>query len=120
METQFRIWSFLFLCLCIRILFVYINYSICKTYLPILGIFYLIISIGFFYTFMYSTSTLGAFGRKIWWNNLRLIHSLIYFICAIASFLKNRHTYILLIVDIIIGFSGFITQYFRGFNFLYT
>ena len=81
---QKRFALFLFGCIGIRILFVIIAKKIALRYLPILGYLALLIAIGFLYIFVTGSRKTGfeIGGDKIWWDWLRPVHSLIYFLFA--------------------------------------
>ena len=74
---------FLFLCFCIpsRILLVYIAKVMPLVYLPILGYITLIIATSFTYIFLSGSRKRGleTIGEKIWWNDLRPLHSFLYY-----------------------------------------
>ena len=74
----------------------------------------LAISIGFMNSFInFKGTDRGVFGGIIWWNNLRLIHSLIYGLFAYMAFTQNKLAYIPLLVDVIIGISSFLLHYIK-------
>ena len=47
-------------------------------------------------------------GAKIWWNDLRSIHSLLYFIFAYLAINGNKNAFKALLIDVIIGLFSFI------------
>ena len=56
-----------------------------------------------------------VFGGKIWWNNLRPIHSLLYFLFAYNAINGNRNAWQFLLADVIIGLISFLAfHYFNG------
>ena len=112
MIVQKRILLFFCGCIVLRSLFVYIAKTLESKYLPIVGAIALLISIRLAYLFIFGKSTIGAFGGPIWWNNFRLVHSIIYFIFAICAILKKRWSYIILILDVIIAITVFTIHYF--------
>lgn len=118
-SIQKRFMLFLFGCMVIRILFVYIAKTINIEYLPILGYIALIPSIGFIYLFLSGMRKTGAevFGDKIWWNNLRPIHSLLYGLFAYNAINKNKKSWIFLLIDVILGLLSFILYHYWNGNF---
>lgn len=104
-----RLLLFLFGCILVRLLLVYIAKNINIHYLPIMGIFSLIISIGFIIIFIFGLRKTGneTFGDKIWWNNLRPVHSILYGTFAYLAITKNKNSWIILLLDVIIGLSSF-------------
>jgi len=116
---QKRFILFLFGCIVIRILFVYIAKTINIEYLPILGYIALIPSIGFIYLFLSGMRKTGAevFGDKIWWNNLRPIHGLLYGLFAYNAINKNKKSWIFLLIDVILGLLSFTLYHYWNGNF---
>jgi hypothetical protein len=79
--------------------------------LPIYGYIGLIPALGFLYNFFtYNIKKKGFFGGKIWWNNLRIVHSLLYLSFSIFSINKKKYSWIPLLIDVIIGFISFIIE----------
>ena len=74
-----------------------------------MGIFALKLSIGFMVIFIFGLRKTGGetFGDKIWWNNLRPIHSIIYAIFAYMAITKNKNSWIVLLIDAIFGLGSF-------------
>lgn len=112
-NLQKRILLFLIFCIGIRTSFVFIAKNIDKSYLPYLGLLALIPATGMLYYYISGTRKVGVetFGEKIWWNNLRSIHSLLYYCFAISAFRKSNYAYVFLLIDVIIGLSAFIYQH---------
>jgi|TARA_B100000767_G_scaffold206642_1_gene193585 hypothetical protein len=105
---------FLFGCMFARLFMVYIAKIINVNYLPYFGILTLFISIMFLKNYLYSSNfKTGFFGNKVWWNNNRLIHSLLYFIFSFMAFYKNKNAWIILLLDTIFGLITFIIKYFK-------
>ena len=104
---------FLFGCMFSRLFMVYIAKIININYLPYYGIITLIISIMFLKNYINNFPKIGFFGNKVWWNNNRLIHSLLYFIFSIMAFYKNKNSWIVLFADTLIGLITFILKYFK-------
>ena len=100
---QKRFLLFLFGCIGIRTLFVVLAKIANKTYLRYMGYLAILPAIGFFYLFLSGLRKTGAevFGDKIWWNNLRPIHGLIYSLFAYNAIKGNNFAWIYLLVDVI-------------------
>ena len=58
-----------------------------------------------------------VFGDKIWWNNLRPIHAILYTLFAYNAINKNRKAWIYLFIDVIIGLISFIGYHYMEGNF---
>lgn len=110
---------FLFLCFCIpsRLLLVYLAKVIPLDYLPILGYITFIIASSFTYIFLSGSRKRGleTIGEKIWWNELRPVHALLYFLFSYYAIHKIRCGWLYLLYDICIGlFSFLIFHYVKG------
>lgn len=93
-------------CIIIRSLFVYLGYnSITLPYFRFLTIF---ISFGFMYQFLFKQRKSGIFGQEVWWHNLRLFHSITYGLFSFLAFNKNKRSYLVLTLDLLIGIISFI------------
>tara|TARA_B110000261_G_scaffold156626_1_gene190753 strand:+ start:85 stop:426 length:342 start_codon:yes stop_codon:yes gene_type:complete len=103
-----KIILFVFGCLLVRFSFVLIAKNINKKSLPLLGSIALIPAIGFLVVYFGNLRQRGALNQKAWWNNLRPIHSLLYFTFAYLAFNKNNKAYIPLLLDVLIGLVAFI------------
>lgn len=111
---QKRFLAFLFLCIPVRIAFVFTAKNINVNYLPYLGYLGMLPALGFFHIFVFGMRKSGGetFGQQIWWNNLRPIHSALYFIFAYLAINKNKNAYIPLLIDVIFGFISFIVYHY--------
>ena len=116
-NIQKRFLLFLFGCIGTRTLLVYIAKTTNKTLLMFLGYLALLPAIGFFYLFFSGTRKTGAevFGDKIWWNNLRPIHGLLYTLFAYNAITGNQNAWLYLLVDVVFGLISFLTfHYYNG------
>ena len=113
---QERFVLFLFACIGTRSFFVYLAKNANSTYLKYMGYLSILPAIGFFYLFLSGSRKTGAevFGNKIWWNNLRPIHGLMYFLFAYNAINGDAFAWIYLLIDIIIGLVSFL--YFHYYN----
>ena len=120
-DMQKRFALFLFGCIGMRSLFVYIAKSINVQYLPYLGYLALLPAIGFSYIFLTGTRQTGAevFGSKIWWNKLRPIHAILYFLFAFSAIKKIQYSWIFLLIDVIFGLISFLTYHYVQGDFKY-
>ena len=101
---------FFFGCITIRSFLVYLATKLDKQKLKYMGYLALLPAIGFIYIYLTGSRKTGpeVFGGKIWWNNLRPIHSLLYFLFAYLAINNNRNAYIPLLIDVILGFFSFL------------
>jgi hypothetical protein len=111
---------FLIGCIGVRSLFVVIAKYINAKYLKYLGYLALLPAIGFMYIYLTGSRKTGAetFGEKIWWNNLRPIHSILYFLFAYNAIIGNKQSWIYLLVDVIFGLISFLIYHYLKGDFL--
>ena len=108
MKYNKKIVLFVFGCLLVRLSFVLIAKNINKKMLPLLGKIAIILAIGLLVLYFGDLRQRGALNQKIWWNNLRPLHSILYFTFAYLALNKNDKAYIPLLLDVIIGSAAFI------------
>jgi hypothetical protein len=118
-DLQKRFLLFLIGCIGVRSLFVIIAKYNTK-YLKYLGYLALLPAIGFMYIYLTGirNTGLGAFGEKIWWNHLRPIHSILYFLFAYNAIIGNKQAWIYLLMDVIIGLISFLTYHYMNGDFV--
>ena len=83
-------------------------------YLPLLGAIALIPAIGWFTIFFNNSRKTGVevFGDKIWWNDLRPIHAILYLTFSYLAFTKNKNAFLVLLADVKLGLFAFILYHF--------
>jgi hypothetical protein len=118
-DIQKRFLLFLVGCIGTRTLFVLIAKNASSKYLPLLGYLALLPAIGFLYIYFTGSRKTGAevFGEKIWWNDLRPLHSFIYFLFAYNAIIGNTKAWMYLLVDVIIGLFSFLIFHFKNGDF---
>jgi hypothetical protein len=118
-EIQKRFLLFLIGCIGTRSLFVLIAKNASDKYLPLLGYLALLPAIGFLYIYFTGSRKTGVevFGEKIWWNDLRPLHSFIYFLFSYNAIIGNNKAWIYLFIDVIIGLFSFIIFHFKNGDF---
>jgi hypothetical protein len=109
-----RFLMFLIGCIGLRSLFVVIAKYINIRYLKYLGYLALLPATGFLYIYLTGSRKTGpeTMGEKIWWNNLRPVHSLLYFLFAYNAITGNRQAWLYLLVDVLLGLTGFLIHHF--------
>lgn len=117
---QKRFLLFLIGCIGSRSLLVYLAKNANKHNLMYIGYLALLPAIGFLYIYFSGARKTGGevFGDKIWWNNLRPLHSLLYFIFAYNAIIGNQMAWIYLAIDVIIGLISFLTFHFYNGDFI--
>lgn len=120
-NIQKRFLLFLLGCIGVRTLFVIIARYININYLPFLGYLALLPAICFIYIFITGSRQTGieVFGDKIWWNNLRPIHAILYLLFAYNAINKNPISWIYLAIDVIFGLSSFLIFHYNSGDFKY-
>jgi hypothetical protein len=110
---------FLIGCIGLRSIIVIIAKYINIKYLKYLGYIALLPAIGFIYIYLTGSRKTGAevFGKKIWWNNLRPIHSILYFLFAYNAIIGNKESWIYLLVDVLIGLISFLLHHYINGDF---
>lgn len=116
---QRRFFMFLFGCIGTRALLAILAKNINIQYLPILGWIALIPALGFLYIYVTGSRKTGieVGGDKIWWNCLRPVHSLLYFLFAYNAITKNRNSWTFLALDVFIGLVAFLSHHYNEGNF---
>jgi hypothetical protein len=119
-NLQKRFLLFLIGCIGSRFLLVLITKYSPIEYLPIFGYIALVPTIGFIYIYLTGSRKTGSevFGDKIWWNNLRPIHAILYGLFAYNAINKNTNSWIYLLVDVIFGLISFLLYHYYEGNFI--
>ena len=106
-ETK-RFLLFLIGCIGTRSLLAYVSKNIKIDNLPYLGYLALPVGISFVYIFFFGSEAADkqlewAGDKKIWWNDLRIVHGLNYLIFATLAIQKKHYSWIILVIDTFIG-----------------
>jgi hypothetical protein len=117
-QLQQRFLLFLIGCIGTRSLFVIVAKYINTDYLKYLGYLALVPAIGFIFIYLTGSRKTGAevFGEKIWWNDLRPVHSILYFLFAYNAIIGNKQSWIYLLIDVVIGLISFLINHYRNGN----
>ena len=111
---QKRFALFLIGCIGTRSLLAYVAKNVNTKYLKYMGYLSLLPAFGFIYIYLTGGRKTGAevFGDKIWWNNLRPIHGILYLLFAYNAITGNKDSWIYLLIDMLIGLTSFLTYHF--------
>lgn len=114
-----RMLLFLIGCIGSRLLLVLVCKNLPVDLLPFAGYIALLPAIGFAYLFLTGSRKTGpeVFGEKIWWDNLRPVHSLLYFSFAISAIRNNRSSWTFLLFDVVLGLTSFLIYHFSRGDF---
>ena len=112
-EKQKRILLFLVGCIGIRSALVILAKEGSSRTLRYLGYTALIPAVGFALIYLFGWRKTGAevFGNRIWWNHLRPVHSMLYFLFAYLAINGNKNSWVVLLVDVIIGLIAFVNHH---------
>lgn len=116
---QFRFWAFLIGCIGSRTLFTLLaRWLGSSLYLPVLGGIAIVPVIGWLYILFIEPRDTGieVLGDPIWWNTLRPVHTLLWGFFAYLALTKNRHAWIVLGVDTLVGLGAFLIHHGREGN----
>jgi len=118
-NIQKRFLLFLCGCIVVRLIFVYLAKEISLKYLPLLGYLAILPAIGFTYIFLTGSRKTGAevFGEKIWWNNLRPVHAILYFLFAYNAINHVKTAWVYLLIDVFIGLFSFLFHHYKNGDF---
>lgn len=118
-NIQKRLLFFLIGCIGMRTAFVIIAKKISLDYLPFLGYLAILPALGFTYIFITGSRTTGpeVMGEKIWWNNLRPIHAILYATFSYLAINKNANAWAVLALDVLIGLIGFLVHHYSAGSF---
>ena len=108
-----RVLLFLVGCIGSRLLLVYLAKNMDIKFLKYMGYILLLPAFGFFYIYFTGIRKTGAevFGDKIWWNDLRPIHGILYLLFSYNAIIGNKNAWIFLLVDVLFGFTSFLTYH---------
>lgn len=118
-NIQKRFLLFLGGCILTRAAFAYYAKIAPANHLRILGYLALIPAGGFLYIWFNNLRKTGAevLGDRIWWNNLRPIHAILYLIFAFNAINLNPSSWIVLAIDVILGLFSFLVFHYSQGNF---
>ena len=115
-----RFLLFIFGCIGIRSLFVVIAKNAPINYLKYMGYLALLPAISFMYIYITGSRKTGpeVFGEKIWWNDLRPLHALLYFLFAYNAILGDKSSaWNYLAIDVVFGLLSFLFFHYKNGDF---
>jgi len=102
-------------CIPTRLLFVYLAKNGSPFIQTLLGYLTFMIATGFMFIYVFGLRKTGAEtgGSPIWWNNLRPLHSMLYYLTSwFILFGDKNQAWKVLLFDTILGLSSFIIHHF--------
>jgi hypothetical protein len=117
-SIQKRFLLFLGACIPVRLLFVFVAWTVSIKYLRLLGYIALLPAIGFLYLFVSGKRQVGleTQGEPIWWSKFRSIHGIMYLLFAIYAIKGVRSAYLFLLIDVLIGLGLFLWFHYTNGN----
>lgn len=117
-DIQKRFLLFLIGCIGVRTLFVVMAKYASQKQLFYMGALALLPALGFIIIYFTGIRSTGAevFGEKIWWNDLRIVHAMLYILFAIYAFQNKWFAWVPLGVDVVIGLTAFIIYHYLAGN----
>lgn len=105
-------------CIGARLLLAIVAKELPRPWLQVMGYLALAPALGFLYLFVSGARKgAGAFGEKIWWESLRPVHSLLYFMFAFSAIKGNRKAWLFLLLDLLVGVTGFFYVHIKNGDF---
>ena len=117
---QKRFLLFLGACIPSRLLFAYIAKTGSLFVKKISALIAFIIASGFLFIYISGTrkSGLETGGQPIWWNQLRPLHALLYYMFALMVFFINANdAWTIIVIDTLIGLLSFIVYHWKQGDF---
>lgn len=108
-DVQKSMLLFIFACIPVRLSFVWIaKYK--QEWLDYMAVVAAAISIGFSIIYIFNLRKTGGevFGDKIWWNDLRPVHAVLYAIFAYLAIIDPENAWKPLAADVSLGIVAFI------------
>jgi hypothetical protein len=116
---QKRFLLFLIGCIGLRVLVAILAKNMNANYLPILGYVALLPAFGFMYIYLTGARKTGieVGGDQIWWNDLRPLHSALYFVFSYNAIYKRADSWKYLAADVLIGLVAFLNHHAQAGDF---
>lgn len=115
-DIQKRLALFSFGCVGTRLLLAYMSAIVSSTVLRGMGILALVPAIGFAVIYVKGLRVTGpeVFGDRIWWNDLRPVHAVLYGLFAYLAITGAQGlAWKVLFIDVLIGLAAFLAFHAR-------
>lgn len=122
---QKRFIYYLFGCIGTRTLLTLLIKNMSKPNRKLVSIFTLIIACGFIYIYTFGSkradSQLEWANAKVWWNDYRIIHGLLFLAFSITAILELNKSWIFLALDTLLGLILFLYYHYSqgSFNLIF-
>ena len=113
-NIQKRFVYFLGGCIPARVLLAIIAKYIPLSLLRIMGLITIIPAVWFLYSFIITPYTHAKIitSTKVWWQDMRIIHSMSYLLFSIFAINQKPYSWIVLFVDAIVGLFAFLIYHY--------
>ncbi len=112
MSNQNKLYLFLIGCIGTRTLLAFLAYKLSPEHLPYLGFFAFLVGLGLIYNYLFDTRIVAPESsdenNKVWWNNFRPIHGILYLLFAYFATVKDKNSYVFLVLDVLIALLLFV------------
>jgi hypothetical protein len=118
-KLRYRFFLFIFGCIGSRLAFTIVSAFASNILLKILGIIALIPVFGWLYIMFIGKRDTGleVFGEKIWWKDLRPLHTLLWATFSYMAINGSKRAWMVLFIDTMIGLSAFLIHHGRQGDF---
>ena len=112
---KIRFYLFIFGCIGSRLMLTILSAFSYGWVLTVLGLLALIPVYGWFYIIFFGKRDTGleVFGGKIWWQNLRPVHMLLWGFFSYLAVTGNRKAWVVLLVDTLLGLTAFFINHWQ-------
>jgi len=112
-STRNAIIVFFTVCIGFRSLMAFAAYKASTQWLKVFGVIGMVISAGFMFQYLNKSQSGSIRGEgMVWWNDYRIVHSIMYFMFGLLALFGNRKAYVILILDVLIGIFATANNYF--------
>jgi hypothetical protein len=114
-----RLMLFLFGCIGTRLGLTYLAKTVSLQNLKYMGYAATLIAVGFIVLYLTGWRQTGpeVFGDKIWWNDLRPIHAVLYLLFAYNAIKGNDCAWMFLLADVVVGLGSFVAYHKNAGDF---
>ena len=115
---QIRFLLFIFGCIGTRLMISYLAKIVNKKLLKIMGYIALLPVFAWIYLYFTNGRKTGpeVFGGTIWWNNLRIVHALLYILFSIYALQEKDFAWKVLFFDALVGLTAFMYYHISNNN----
>jgi len=112
---KLRFYLFIFGCIGSRLMITALSAFAYGWVLTVMGLLALIPMYGWFYIIFFGKRDTGleVFGGKIWWQNLRPVHMILWGFFGYLAIKGNRNAWIVLLIDTLFGAGAFFVNHWQ-------